>query len=182
MEGDFMRSVILFSFLSFIVIFAGTFLVTGVFQGLKTAYEGNDEEAAGAAGADSLSLERQSLQARAADLTRRESEIEDLQESLELERAVLSEEFNKLSGLRAGIDQAAGEVEVERVRSLKKLAKVYEAMPPKDAAAILSGMDVDIVLEVLRNMKERPAAQVLASLDPGRAAALSNMLSAQKEN
>jgi flagellar motility protein MotE (MotC chaperone) len=35
---------------------------------------------------------------------------------------------------------------------------------------------------VLRNMKERPAAQVLAALDPGRAAALSNMLSAQKEN
>jgi flagellar motility protein MotE (MotC chaperone) len=177
-----MRSVILFSFLSFIVIFAGTFLVTGVFQGLKAAYGGGGEELAAAVAPDSLSLERQSLQARAADLSRREGEIEDLQESLELERAVLSEEFNKLSSLRAGIDLAAGEVAVERTRSLKKLAKVYEAMPPKDAAAILSGMDVDIVLEVLRNMKERPAAQVLAALDPGRAAALSNMLSAQKEN
>jgi len=182
MEGDFMRSVILFSFLSFIVIFAVTFLVTGVFQGLKAAYGDRHGDVAAAAAPDSLSLERQSLQARAADLSRREGEIEDLQESLELERAVLSEEFNKLSGLRAGIEQAAGQVEAEQARSLKKLAKVYEAMPPKDAAAILSGMDVDIVLEVLRNMKERPAAQVLAALDPGRAAALSNMLSAQKEN
>ena len=176
-----MRSVVLFSFLSFIVIFAATFVVTGVFQGLKAAYGARHEEAGSAAGPDSLSLERQSLQARAADLSRREGEIEDLQESLELERAVLNEEFNKLSGLRSGIAAAAGQVEMARVHSLKKLSKVYEAMPPKDAAAILSGMDVDIVLEVLRNMKERPAAQVLAALDPGRAAALSNMLSAQKE-
>lgn len=177
-----MRSVVLFSVLSFIVIFAATFLVTGVFQGLKAAFDARQDSTAVAAVPDSLSLERQSLLARQAELARREGEIEDLQESLELERAVISEEFNKLSGLRAGIEQAAGQVESARAHSLKKLAKVYEAMPPKDAAAILSGMDVDIVLEVLRNMKERPAAQVLAALDPGRAAALSNMLSAQKES
>lgn len=176
-----MRSVILFSFLSFIVIFAATFLVTGVFEGLRASYAAKTAPPA-AAGADSLSLERKSLQARSAEIARREGEIEDLQESLELERAVLAEEFNKLSGLRDGIQLAAGQVEEARLRSLKKLAKVYEAMPAKEAAAILSGMDVDIVLEVLRNMKERPAAQVLAALDPGRAAALSNMLSAQKEN
>jgi len=176
-----MRSVILFSFLSFIVIFAATFLVTGVFEGLRESYAAKTTAPA-AAGADSLSLERKSLQARAANLARREGEIEDLQESLELERAVLAEEFNKLSGLRDGIQLATGQIEEARLRSLKKLAKVYEAMPAKEAAAILSGMDVDIVLEILRNMKERPAAQVLAALDPGRAAALSNMLSAQKEN
>ncbi|MBM4117012.1 hypothetical protein FJ251_04600 [bacterium] len=176
-----MRSVILFSFLSFIVIFAATFLVTGVFKGLRESYAAKTAAPA-VAGADSLSLERKSLQARAANLARREGEIEDLQESLELERAVLAEEFNKLSGLRDGIQLATGQIEEARLRSLKKLAKVYEAMPAREAAAILSGMDVDIVLEILRNMKERPAAQVLAALDPGRAAALSNMLSAQKEN
>ena len=43
-----------------------------------------------------------------------------------------------------------------------------------------SGADVEIVLDVLRFMKERPAAKVLAALDPARAAALSNMMSVNR--
>ncbi|MCB1163500.1 MAG: hypothetical protein R3C71_01660 [Candidatus Krumholzibacteriia bacterium] len=173
-----MKSVIVFSVLSFFVIFAGTFLVTGVFTGIRSAYF-TGEEAAPVDSTAEYSLERQSLQAKAAEIAEREGEIEDLQESLELEKAVLAEEFNKIDAMRKRVQLAVGQVEEERLRGLKKLSKVYEAMPPKDAAAILSGMDVDIVLEVLRNMKERPAAQILASLDPARAAALSNLLTAQ---
>lgn len=177
-----MKSVILFSVLSFFVIFGVTFFVTGVFQSVKTAIETGDAEISPEGQGDSLDLARQSLQARTDEITRREGAIEDIEESLELERAVLGEEFNKIDAMRRRIELAVNRVEEQKLKSLKKLAKVYEAMPSKDAASILSGMDVEIVLEVLRNMKDRPAAKILASLDPARAAAISNMLSDQKEN
>ncbi len=177
-----MKSVILFSVLSFFVIFGVTFFVTGVFQSVKTAMQSNEADSLAEAPVDEVDLERQSLQARTAEITRREGAIEDLEESLDLERAVLGEEFNKIDAMRRRIELAVDRVEEQKLKSLKKLAKVYEAMPSKDAASILSGMDVEIVLEVLRNMKERPAAKILASLDPARAAAISNMLSDQKEN
>jgi len=176
-----MKSVIIFSGLSFFVIFGVTFFATGVFKGVQTMVESRKAEAE-APTQDDVSLERKSLQARAEEMARREGAIEDLEESIELERAVLTEEFNKLDGMRKRIELAVGQVEEAKLRSLKKLAKVYEAMPANDAAAILSGMDVEIVLDVLRFMKERPAAKVLAALDPARAAALSNMLSDKKEN
>ncbi len=176
-----MKSVILFGVLSFFVIFGAVFFMTGVFQGVMTIINTEAEEDVEEV-PDELALERKSLQARTDDISRREGAIEDMEESLELERAVLGEEFNKIDAMRRKIELAVGQVEAHKLKSLKKLAKVYEAMPAKDAASILSGMDVDIVLEVVRNMKERPAAKILAALDPARAAAISNLLSEQKEN
>lgn len=177
-----MKSAIVFGVLSFFVIFGVTFFVTGVFQGVKTAMDETDSGEEVEEVTDEMALERKSLQARTDEISRREGAIEDLEESLELERAVLSEEFNKIDAMRQRIDMAVNRVEEQKLKSLKKLSKVYEAMPAKDAASILSGMDVDIVLEVVRNMKERPAAKILAALDPARAAAISNLLSDQKEN
>ncbi len=177
-----MKSAIIFGALSFFVIFGVTFFLTGVFQGAMTLIEERHANEEVEEVPDELALERKSLQARTDDISRREGAIEDLEESLELERAVLGEEFNKIDAMRRRIDMAVNRVEEQKLKSLKKLAKVYEAMPAKDAASILSGMDVDIVLEVVRNMKERPAAKILAALDPARAAAISNLLSDQKEN
>jgi flagellar motility protein MotE (MotC chaperone) len=177
-----MKSAIIFGVLSFFVIFGVTFFLTGVFQGVMTVVEEKKAEEEVEEVPDELALERKSLQARTDDISRREGAIEDLEESLELERAVLGEEFNKIDAMRRRIDMAVNRVEEQKLKSLKKLAKVYEAMPAKDAASILSGMDVDIVLEVVRNMKERPAAKILAALDPARAAAISNLLSDQREN
>lgn len=171
-----MRSVVLFGVLSFFVIFSVTFFLTGVFKGLKTAWDERRTEDVALVEED-LSLERQSLQAKTEEISRREVQVADLEEALELEKAVLSEEFNKIKAMRSRIESAAGQMEANQQKSLRKLAKMYEAMPPKDAASILSGMDIDVVIDVLRYMKERPAAKVMAALDPARAAVLSSMMS-----
>ncbi len=108
--------------------------------------------------------------------------MDDLTEAIQLQTAVLGEEFNKLKAMRSRIGEVIGQVEASKEKSVKKLAKMYEVMPAKEAAAILSGMDVDIVLDILGFMKERPAAKVLAALDPARAATLSNLMSLNKED
>jgi flagellar motility protein MotE (MotC chaperone) len=173
-----MRSVFLFGILSFFVIFTVTFLITGVFKGVKTAWDERNEVDELAISAE-LGLERQSLQSQTEEISRREAQLIENEEALELEKAVLAEEFNKLNAMRTRIENAAGQMEANQQKSLRKLAKMYEAMPAQEAAQILSGMDVGIVLDVLRYMKERPAAKVMAALDPARAAVLSSMMSAK---
>ena len=108
----------------------------------------------------------------------RESELLEMEGAVEVEKAVLAEEYSKLEGLRRKLDGSLGQMEEVQLKSVKKLAKMYEAMPPKEAAGILSGMDLEIVLSVLRQMKERQAAKIMAALDPSRAAALSGMMGA----
>jgi flagellar motility protein MotE (MotC chaperone) len=178
-----MKSVLLFSGLSFLVIFIVVFIVTGVFSGSIKAWKQSHpvEEEVVEEVLDEGDLERQSLNARSAEIARREEILGDSEEALELEKAVLAEEFNKLNAMRKRIDRAAGQVDAVKAKTLKKMAKMYEAMPAKDAATILSGMDVDIVLSLLKLMKERPAAKIMAALDPARAAAMSNMMTITRE-
>ena len=176
-----MKSVVRFGILSFFVIFTVTFLLTGVFKGVKSAWDNRERpEEFVEAPIDQFGLEWKSLQVKTAENSQREEQLADMTEAMQLQQAVISEEFNKLKAMRTHIGDAIGQVEAGKEKSIKKLAKMYEAMPAKEAASILSGMDVDIVLDVLSFMQERPAAKVLAALDPARAAALSNLMSQSK--
>ena len=171
-----MKSVVLISFLSFFLIFGATFWLVGAFSSESEEQEApvRQEELA----QEEVDLGQQSLDQRSEDLDRREEEILRAETAVQMEKAVIAEEFNKLSVLRKEIKAAIGEMEEAQAKSTKKLAKMYEAMPAKEAASILSGMDMEIVLGVLKQMKERPAAKVMAALDPARAAALSSLMSA----
>ena len=67
-------------------------------------------------------------------------------------------------------------MEEERDRMLGQLARVYDTMKADAAAGILAGIDVDTSTEILRRMKERSAAQVMASLEPKAAARISQRM------
>jgi len=169
-----MKSVILISFLSFFLIFGATFWLVGALSGEEETAEAppTQEEIA-----EEVNLGHVSLDSREEDLERREQAVLRAESAVQMEKAVIAEEFNKLSTLRREIELAIGQMEAAQEKSTKKLAKMYEAMPAKEAASILSGMDMDLVMGVLKQMKERPAAKVMAELDPARAAALSSIMS-----
>ena len=65
----------------------------------------------------------------------------------------------------------------ERERSATKLAKMYEAMKPAQAAPIMSALDLDIILDIMTRMKERQAAKILSMMDAGLAAQVSTRMS-----
>ena len=58
----------------------------------------------------------------------------------------------------------------------KKLAKIFEAMRPEDAAAVLQGMEDSEVRGILLSMDERQAAAILGDFETDRAAALSQLV------
>ena len=53
-----------------------------------------------------------------------------------------------------------------------KLARLYSAMRPQDAASALSKLDDELVIQILSKMEERKAARILAAMGPDRAADL----------
>lgn len=57
-----------------------------------------------------------------------------------------------------------------------QLAKIYEAMPPEEAAARLERMPERKALEVLRLLKGKSAGSILAEVKPDRAARLTEQL------
>ncbi|UAT43272.1 hypothetical protein GUI12_03880 [Anaplasmataceae bacterium AB001_6] len=51
---------------------------------------------------------------------------------------------------------------------VKSLVKIYENMKPAEAAAILSELDDDLLLKVVRHMKETKSSPILAQMKPAR--------------
>ena len=63
-----MRSVILFGAFSFLLIFSATFLLTGVFGGIKRAIEQKETVQPAPVVEDGVDLDRQSLRSRAEEI------------------------------------------------------------------------------------------------------------------
>lgn len=88
---------------------------------------------------------------------------------------------------RAQAAQAKAASEADKSKDLKngggprnvnqsQLAKIYEAMPPEEAAARLERMPERKALEVLRLLKGKSAGSILAEVKPDRAARLTEQL------
>lgn len=72
---------------------------------------------------------------------------------------------------------AAAQARVEAMRiadeGAQKLSKIFGAMEPPDAAAVLQEMANEEIEMILKHMSDRRVAQILGEFEPTRAAALS---------
>ncbi len=57
-----------------------------------------------------------------------------------------------------------------------QLSSVYSSMPPVKAGDLLSKLDLDLAVSVIRSMKKKSSAGVLAAMRPDRALAVSRRL------
>lgn len=136
-------------------------------EGVSGVFEG--------AGAD-LPLLMQALQQERSELEREWTDLRDTKRRLLLEEGEIESRQQDATNLLARIEAKVQVMEEERDQMLGQLARVYETMKPDAAAMILSGIDVDTSTEILRRMKERSAAQVMASLEPKSAARISQRM------
>lgn len=109
-----------------------------------------------------LAARREQLDARAGELDVRESLLQAAEKRLE-------EKIAKLKDLEARIQALLKQHDQEAEQKLKSLVKIYETMKPKDAAAILEKLDIDILLDVVERMREQKMAPILADMNPARA-------------
>lgn len=169
-----MKSVIIISVITFILIFGGVLLMSNHLN--KAAANGGlpnmgpeDYEAAERVFQD---------MARERDRIQQEKEaLMALKQSVAIQEQVLSQGKENLQATIKKLEAKQQEYIEERENSAAKLAKMYEAMKPAQAAPIMSALDLEIILDIMGRMKERQAAKVLAKMDAGLAAQISTQMS-----
>ncbi|MCP9450571.1 MAG: hypothetical protein NNA21_10995 [Nitrospira sp.] len=95
-----------------------------------------------------------------------------------IETAVAKEE-QRAAGQKTAQAKALLEKERLALEQKAQLAKMYETMPPEDAAARLERMPERTAILILRLVKTKTAGAILAQVKPERAAKLTEQLLAQ---
>lgn len=114
----------------------------------------------------------QSLKKRRNMLDERQRKIEVQAKLLEATEQQLDRKIARLTALEAAIKAKLGEVNEKEVGRFASLVKTYETMKPKDAALILSVLDLSIMEKIARSMSTKKLAPVLAKMDLKAARAL----------
>jgi len=118
----------------------------------------------------------QELRARRDQLDAREQQITVKEGVLAAAEKRVSDRVKELADLQARLEALEDARKKREQADWQGLVRTYEAMRPRDAAAIMNGMDAAVMLEVLDRMDDRKAALVLAAMPPDRARAATTAL------
>lgn len=114
-------------------------------------------------------MNREALQRKQEELSRREQELRQLQQQVDTRL----EELKTLeSKLQAMIKEAQG----MKDDKFRHLVDVYTNMKAKQAAAVLETLDERIAVKILAGMRGRQAGEILTFVDAKKAARLSEAL------
>ncbi len=169
-----MKSVIIISVLTFALIFGGVVVLSTQLN--KAAAGGGkpslspEDYAASERVFHDMEIERDRIQSQ-------KDELKDLESRIAVQEKILVDGRKNLMETVARMEASQKAYVDEKNQSAEKLAKMYEAMKPDQAAPILGSLDPDIILEIMGRMKDRQAAKILARMDPALAAQLSTRMS-----
>lgn len=139
-------------------------------------------------------LQPEDLRAVMESLEDKRLALEDEEERLKKERVRLDslkqeieEKILEMSAVQRKIEadldkktalakQQAEKKDAAEVAKIKQLVKVYASMKPKNAAAIVDKMDLNVVLQVFSNMKGEQVGKILTYVNQDRAAKISERL------
>ena len=113
------------------------------------------------------------------DMTNLTQRLEMARKELEEQRTMLEQ---RIETLKAEAEKTAPEpLSLEKPdvvsEEMLKLIKMYENMPPENAAQVLENMADPTVARILLQMRDRQAARIMESMDKIKAAEVSKLLS-----
>lgn len=114
----------------------------------------------------------QELRNRRDQLDAREQKVAVKESVLAAAEKRITDRVKELSDLQARLQTMEDARKKREMGDWQGLVRTYEAMRPRDAAAIMSGMETPVLLEVFDRMNDRKAALVLAAMPPDRARAV----------
>lgn len=120
-----------------------------------------------------LQQERAEMKAERQRMREQQDRIDMLQSEMEAERKKLAEE-------RAKFEQLVSTNDSLKDKKIKDVAKMYGAMKPSEAAAILGTMNDQMVAKILKAINDdRQKGKILSLLPRAKAARLSRIIGAQ---
>jgi len=108
---------------------------------------------------ESLGKRRETLQKQEGQLDLREKLLQATEDRIE-------KRVEELKQLEARIGAAVEEKKKQEENEIAGLVTMYENMKPKDAARIFDRLSLPILLKVVRQMKPRKMADILAKMSP----------------
>jgi flagellar motility protein MotE (MotC chaperone) len=126
----------------------------------------------------SLRKRREELAVREAALVERERMLKAFEQRLTDKVAELNTIKSEIESTRADMIVRAKAFEKNKDERIQSLVNVYEKMKPQDAARIFDNLNLNILLDVVRGMKEAKLAPVLAAMSPEKATLLTARLGA----
>jgi flagellar motility protein MotE (MotC chaperone) len=95
-----------------------------------------------------------------------EKEKEDAASGIEKPKTLTKEELEKQVKAR----------KAEEKKRVTKLARLYNNMKPEDAAAIMEGLDDDIVIDIFNRMDEGKVSKIINAFDESRSARITKIM------
>jgi flagellar export protein FliJ len=124
-------------------------------------------------GVDSILAE---VQRREIELARRELELAEREGAVKELEAMVAERAGELERIRAEVETRILAWSAQGQDRIEQLSGVYSAMPPADAAQLLGKLDLDLAVSVIRQMKKKISASILAAMKPDRALLVSRRI------
>jgi flagellar motility protein MotE (MotC chaperone) len=109
------------------------------------------------------------LQAKLQQLEQREGFLKTEEQRLLTLKLELTEKIDTLRALQQQISTATETYKTEEIKKIKDLARVYEAMPPAKAGAMLETLDIQTAAGITMNMKRDKAGNIWGYLTPKKA-------------
>ncbi len=113
------------------------------------------------------------LERRHRELDVRERSLDDREAQLGALESQIETRLAELETLGETVARRIQEFEDGQGDKVRRLAKIYGAMPAGQAASLIEAMDVALATQIVARMKEKQSAAVLAQVSEERALAMS---------
>jgi flagellar motility protein MotE (MotC chaperone) len=111
----------------------------------------------------------ESLRARRGELEAREQAMQQREIMLAAAERRLALRVEEMAQLQRRLEQFRATTNEREEAGWRQLVKTYEAMRPRDAAAIFDELEMAVLVQVADRMKEARIAPVLGAMKPDRA-------------
>jgi flagellar motility protein MotE (MotC chaperone) len=128
------------------------------------------------------------LEQLAAELRRHQTALAERERTIGLREAVVTTvearvraQLADLGKAKAELERLLGQASADEQARIAQLVKVYEAIKAKNAAVIFDPMALELLLPIVRSMRETKVAAIVAEMDPVKARALTAELARPRE-
>lgn len=119
------------------------------------------------------------------ELAREKKELERYEEQIDEKLIALEALKKQINADMASLEEKKTQKEFAKEAAyeakIQRLVKMYAGMKPKNAALIVDKMTLEVAQEIFLRMRESSAAQILAFVDSGKAAKISERLAYKKK-
>ena len=116
------------------------------------------------------------IRKREVDLQRREQRVAERERAVVEIENLIDRRSLELDRIRQEVEDRISEWAAQGEDRVMQLANVYSSMPPEKAGDLLGKLDLDLAVAVVRSMKKKQSAGVLAAMRPDKALLVSRRL------